>query len=376
MLDVVSFGNDLISLGYDFYAGVPCSFLSNLINFAINNCDYIAANNEGDAVAIAAGAYLGGRKSVVLMQNSGLTNASNPLTSLTYTFNIPVLGFVGLRGEPGTADQPQHDLMGRITTKMLDSLEISWEYLSTDIDEARQQLQLADKCVRQNISFFFVVKKDTFSEVTLKRNEFCTNPNEFKQAKCQPEQMPSRLETLKTINSVRDNKTIILATTGKTGRELYEIKDLENNLYMVGSLGCVGSLGLGLALAKPQFPVIAIDGDGGLLMRLGLLVTNAYYRPQNLLHILLDNNSHDSTGGQATLSGNVDFIELVAAAGYKRVIYVHNLQELIKEIQNWYDSPELTFLYMKISKGSKANLSRPGIQPPEVKERLMRFLNG
>ena len=376
MLDTTEFGDNLIKLGYDFYFGVPCSFLKNLINFAINNCEYIIANNEGDAVATAAGAYLGGRKTVVLMQNSGLTNASNPLASLNDTFNIPVLGFIGFRGEPGITDQPQHDLMGRITTEMLDSLQISWEYLSEDINEAIRQLQRADKYIRQSISFFFAVRKDTFSKLILTRDKLNTNLNEFKHTKRQPDQIPSRLETLKTINTARGNRTIILATTGKTSRELYEIEDAENNLYMVGSLGCVGSLGLGLALARPEFPIIALDGDGGLLMRLGLLVTNAYYCPQNLLHILLDNNSHDSTGGQATLSGNVDFIELVAAAGYKRVIYVHNLQELTSKIQSWYEYPELTFLYIKISKGSKPNLARPKIQPTMVKDRLMRFLNG
>ncbi len=376
MLDTEKYGKMLIDRRFDFFTGIPCSFLKNLINFAINNCEYIIANNEGDAVATAAGAYLGGRKAVVLMQNSGLTNASNPLTSLNYTFNIPVLGFIGFRGKPGIADQPQHDLMGRITTEMLDLLQISWEYLSEDINEAIQQLQRADECICQNKSFFFVVRKDTFSELPLTRNKPNKNLNEFKRTKLKPDQMPSRFETLKAINEARSNRTIILATTGKTGRELYEIEDAENNLYMVGSLGCVGSLGLGLALARPEFHIIAIDGDGGLLMRLGLLVTNAYYCPQNLLHILLDNNSHDSTGGQATLSGNVDFIELVAAAGYKRVIYVHSLEELAREIQNWHNSAELTFLYMKISKGSKVNVARPKISPNMVKERLMRFLNG
>ena len=93
-LNTYEFGSDLKKFGYNFYSGVPCSFLKYLINYAINDCDYVMAANEGDAVAIASGANLGGRKSVVLMQNSGLTNAISPLTSLNYTFEIPVLGFV------------------------------------------------------------------------------------------------------------------------------------------------------------------------------------------------------------------------------------------------------------------------------------------
>ena len=115
MLNTATFGNELKAMGFDFYAGVPCSFLKSLINYAINECYYVMAANEGDAVAIASGSKLGGRKAVVLMQNSGLTNATSPLTSLNYTFKLPVLGFVSLRGEPGLKDEPQHELMGQIT---------------------------------------------------------------------------------------------------------------------------------------------------------------------------------------------------------------------------------------------------------------------
>src|SRR6476619_6128723 len=134
MLNTNKFGNELKRLGFDFYSGVPCSFLKNLINYSINECEYIAAVNEGDAIAIATGAHLGGRKPVVLMQNSGLTNAVSPLTSLNYPFQIPVLGFVSLRGEPGLHDEPQHELMGQITTQLLDLMQIKWQYLSSNID--------------------------------------------------------------------------------------------------------------------------------------------------------------------------------------------------------------------------------------------------
>ena len=142
MLNTNKFGNELKRLGFDFYSGVPCSFLKNLINYSINECEYIAAANEGDAVAIASGAYLGGRKPVVLMQNSGLTNAVSPLTSLNYPFQIPVLGFVSLRGEPSFTDEPQHELMGQITTQLLDLMQIKWEYLSTDYNEAKLQIEM------------------------------------------------------------------------------------------------------------------------------------------------------------------------------------------------------------------------------------------
>ena len=117
-LNTLVFGKELKKLGFDFFSGVPCSFLNNLINYAINDCDFVMSANEGDAVASCAGAYIAGRKSVVLMQNSGLSNASSPITSLNYSFKLPVLGFVSLRGEPGINDEPQHELTGKITEKM------------------------------------------------------------------------------------------------------------------------------------------------------------------------------------------------------------------------------------------------------------------
>ncbi|WP_237762775.1 thiamine pyrophosphate-binding protein [Paenibacillus sp. A3] len=159
------------NLGFQLFSGVPCSFLKNLINYAINECEYVAAANEGDAVAIASGAYVGGKKSVVLMQNSGLTNAVSPLTSLTYPFRIPLLGFVSLRGEPGIPDEPQHELMGRITTGLLDLMQVEWQYLSNDLEEAKRQLVQADAHIANNRSFFFVVRKGTFEEEVLRKQQ-------------------------------------------------------------------------------------------------------------------------------------------------------------------------------------------------------------
>ncbi|MGG6440832.1 phosphonopyruvate decarboxylase [Saccharococcus caldoxylosilyticus] len=369
------FGEELKKMGFRFFSGVPCSFLKNLINYAINDCDYVAATNEGEAVAIAAGAYLAGEKPVVLMQNSGLTNAVSPLVSLNYPFRIPVLGFVSLRGEPGIPDEPQHELMGRITTQMLDLMEIKWEYLSTDFEQAKNQLVRAHSYIERDQTFFFVVKKNTFEKEPLKDQKKRSNLNVLKVGKTKDDQLPTRIEALKLINSLKDDKTVQLATTGKTGRELYEIEDAPNNLYMVGSMGCVSSLGLGLALAKKDKDIVVIEGDGALLMRMGSLATNGYYAPKNMLHILLDNNTHDSTGGQSTVSHNVNFVDIAAACGYSKSIYVHNLEELESCIKDWKREKSLTFLYMKIAKGSKEGLGRPKMKPYEVKERLKVFLH-
>ena len=375
MLNTNKFGNELKRLGFDFHSGVPCSFLTNLINYAINECNYIAAANEGDAVAIASGAYLGGRKPVVLMQNSGLTNAVSPLTSLNYPFQIPVLGFVSLRGEPGLTDEPQHELMGLITTQMLDLMQIKWKFLSPDNSIAMKQLEIANKWIEKKQPYFFVVKKGTFESEKLKIEKQFIYKNKEKSEKITADALPSRFDTLKVINGCKDENTVQLATTGKTGRELYEVEDCPNNLYMVGSMGCVSSFGLGLALTRKELDIVVIDGDGSLLMRMGSLATNGCYQPENMLHILLDNQTHDSTGGQSTVAHNVNFVDIAAACGYEKSSYIHSLDELENGIQEWKETKGLTFLYVKIAKGSRQNLGRPRISPSEVKTRLQRFIN-
>jgi len=378
MLDIHEFGNLLKKRSFTFFSGVPCSLLKDLINYAMNHFQYIIAANEGEAVAISAGAHLAGRKSCVLMQNSGLTNALNPLTSLNYCFKIPVLGFVSWRGEPGTKDEPEHTLMGEIITSILEIAKIPHAVLSSSIDEVKEQLKTAVAHYKSNEPYFFIVKKNTFSIEPIKKRIFIKNYRreiiETESASLKPTRKPARLEILKEITLHRDNDTILLASTGKGGRELFEVEDSPNNLYMVGSMGCVSSIGLGLALNQPDKKIIAIDGDGALLMRMGSLATNGYYRPKNMLHILLDNNSHDSTGGQETVSANVNFVHIASHAGYDRSIIAGDAKTVGALIEKWKKDHVLTFLHVPIIKGSKENLGRPTVSPVAVKERIMRFI--
>lgn len=364
MLDTARFGEILKKLGFDFYSGVPCSFLKDLINYSINECEYVMAANEGDAVAVCAGAYLGGRRPVVLMQNSGLGNAVSPLTSLNAIFRIPVLGFVSLRGAAGTADEPQHELMGLITDTMLETMRIDYAVLSADIEEAEKQLVRADGCLREHKPYFFIVKKGTFSPVPLRGDK---KPAE-------PRDLPRRFEMLRRVKAGAGNGCLFLATTGFTGRELYTLGDEPDNLYMVGSLGCVSSLGLGLSLARPDKRVIVLDGDGSLLMRAGSLGVNAWYKAPGMLHILFDNRSHESTGGQFTVSSGIDYPLLARAFGYPAVFRVNTPEELEELTREWVPTGGLRFVHVPIAMGTRDDLGRPGIKPYEVAERFMRFI--
>jgi len=375
MIDTEKFGHALERLGYDLFSGVPCSFLKDMINYAINTGRFIQAANEGDAVAVCAGATLGGRKTVVLMQNSGLTNAMSPLTSLNYTFKIPVLGFVSLRGEAGIGDAPQHELTGLKTEAMLDAAGVKYAFLDTDTEAAISQLKKAHEIILKNRAFFFIVRKNTFEKTQLETEmRPASRDRKAVSGKMPQEPFLTRMEALSSIASKQDNETLFLACTGKTGRELFELGDMPNNFYMIGSMGCVGAIGLGLSLARPDKRVVAIDGDGALLMRMGILATNGYYAPGNLFHVLLDNGTYDSTGGQSTVSETVNFPAIAHACGYSRVVCAQTAEEIKKEISKWKQDPGLTFLYVPVKKGSKKTLGRPTLTPVEMKERFEAFI--
>jgi phosphonopyruvate decarboxylase len=370
MLETTTIGDRLRQLGFALTSGVPCSFLNDLINYAITRTRYVAAANEGDAVAIAAGAWLGGTKAVVLMQNSGLANAVSPLTSLNAICRIPVLGFVSLRGEPGRPDEPQHELMGAITTRLLDEMRIPWEFLATEAGPALAQIERANAQVEKRQTFFLVVRKGTFAPVPLE-----LQPSRAA-ARAQPDRVtlpgaaPSRAEVLELLLATRTADSLFLATTGFTGRELHDTADIAANFYMVGSMGCASSLALGLALVRPEKSVVCLDGDGAALMRLGALATNAYHAPDNLLHVLLDNGCHESTGGQLTASSNVDWPALAAASGYPAALQAASLEELRIRLLAWRAEPCLTFLRVPTRRGTRPNLSRPSVHPAEVATRF------
>lgn len=374
MLDPNTFGSELSRLGFAFYSGVPCSLLKSLINYSMACEHYLPAVNEGDAVAHCAGAWLGGKKSVVLMQNSGLGNAVSPLTSLNYIYNIPVLGFVSLRGDPDVQDEPQHELMGQITMDLLRTMAIPFEILSQDPIEAAVQLQRANAIVDSGQTFFFVVKKNTFKS-------FDTPVSEFPEAiQVQLKQVQTgarnlRKDVLQCLREVVEPNTIIMATTGVTGRELYQLGHRDSQFYMVGSMGCISPLAMGLAVARPDLKVIAVDGDGALLMRMGNMATLGCLRPANLLHLLLDNNAHESTGGQATVSASVNFAAIAAATGYPVVHQTDCIEHLQSSIVEWQQGQQLQFIHMNIAVGHAQDLIRPKEKPAELAQRFRLNIN-
>jgi phosphonopyruvate decarboxylase len=380
MISASSFVDHLRGLGYSQYAGVPCSFLTSLINYVIGDptLDYIGATSEGEAVGITFGAFLAGRKTVTMCQNSGLGNMVNPLTSLNYPFRVPTLLIVTWRGQPEVMDEPQHEQMGRIMHRLLETLEIPW--LPFPLDEA----EIAETMARAVASmderrrpFALVMQKGSLPPHALsghlERAPIITDLLQNLSAK--ENQRLTRTAAIELILDALAGDEAIIASTGKTGRELFTISDRANHLYVVGGMGTASAIGFGVAHALPKQPVVVIDGDGAALMKLGVLATIGFYQPSNLLHIILDNEAHDSTGGQQTASGIVRFASIAAAANYRSAFAVDRAEELREAVRRLRHRPGPSLLHVKIQPGSPENLGRPTVPPHEVKERFIQFLS-
>ena len=381
MITAEQFVGPALERGYSFWAGVPCSFLTPFINYVIGSpdLDYVGAASEGEALGIAAGAHLAGRRTVVICQNSGLGNAVNPLTSLNYTFRIPTLFITTHRGEPGLKDEPQHELMGQITGDLLSTMRIPWEVFPDRPDAVEAALQRAEASMADSgRPYAFVMKKGTVESHALESVPRRVPPppslpsGTFERA---PESRMSRIEAIEVVRGTVGREAALIGTTGKIGRELYSIGDEENQLYVVGSMGCASGIGLGVHLGGGgRRPVVVLDGDGAALMKMGTLATIGYYAPKRFLHVIIDNEAHESTGGQSTVSSGVDFAMIAAGCGYRstwRVDSPEALAEVIGEAMG-LDGPNL--VHVKVAVGSAADLGRPGLPPTEVKDRFMAWL--
>ena len=344
------------------YVGVPCSILNPLISFLEKDESrvYVKATSEGEAMGVAAGWNLSGRQPVILMQNSGLGNAINPLTSLQLVYRFPCFLMISWRGEPGRPDAPQHYLMGQKTPDLLSLLEIptgllrgDWQQDQAEIRRLHQQMQALASPVA------LIVSRGTLAAVSASNNRSAYHL--------------SRHEAIKTITKSLSGQEVVVSTTGKISRELYNSLDQAGNFYMVGSMGCASAIGLGLALEKPDRRIVVLDGDGACLMKLGNLATIGHYRPRNLIHVVLDNEAYDSTGGQATTSATISLAAVAREAGYVSSQQVTEAQTLSHQFGLALTQPGPHFIVVKVTPGAAADLQRPHLAPPALKERFMSF---
>jgi phosphonopyruvate decarboxylase len=314
MISAADFCDELRRRGVGFVTGVPCSYFSGPIELLDRQgSGYVAAANEGAALAMAAGAELRGVRSAVLIQNSGAGNLVNPLTSLLPVFELPVLTFMSLRGWPDPAgDEPQHAVMGRASHGLLDALGVAHWTLEPRLDSLRDLLDQADAERAAGRAAFILVPKGSVGHAPARDGDAPGHPGRAPDA---PEEFRRR-EALAAVVPHLDGD-IVYATTGFISRELGSLADRPLNFYMPGSMGHALALGLGTALNEPDRRVVVLDGDGAAFMHLGTAVTVGAYAPVNLVHVVLDNGSYESTGAQRTRSESVRWAELGRGLGYR-----------------------------------------------------------
>jgi phosphonopyruvate decarboxylase len=358
------------------FTGVPCSFLTPLINAAISDprVRYVGATSEGEAAAIAAGAWLAGGSAVVMCQNSGLGNMVNPLSSLAFPSRIPFLALCTWRGRPGISDEPQHELMGRVTLHLLELIEVAWAPFPDDECELEDSLDTAwDAMTDRQLPFCLVVREGDIAGGQL-AEPLIERPPRGELAQLGASHRVRRVEVLERLLSIAPPDAPIVATTGKTGRELFTLEDREQHFYLVGAMGCASAVGFGVAL-HTDVPVIVLDGDGAALMKLGNMATIGVHAPPNLVHVLLDNGVHDSTGGQRTASAGIGLAELAIACGYRRAVSCDSLAdfEQAMHVAVAADGPQL--VHIRIRPGSIRALGRPTVHPRAVARRFRGFVS-
>ncbi|TKX28872.1 phosphonopyruvate decarboxylase [Campylobacter aviculae] len=340
---------DFLNDKFSFFAGVPDSLLKSLNNaleLKSKNNFFVTAN-EGQAIAFASAYNLSTSKiALVYMQNSGLGNAINPLLSLAdpKVYKIPLIMFIGLRG--GKDDEPQHLKQGEVTKKILQACGIKSFFLSQNIKKAKEQIDKAiQECNLKKQIIAFLIKKNTFDNFKTIREK-----NNFK------------IIREEAISLIQDyfNHSKFIATTGMIARECYELRKIKkqthaNDFLVVGSMGYASSLAFIISKYSKKH-IVCLDGDGAFIMHMGSILN---FKNSNFLHIVLNNQAHDSVGGQFTHAKNASFSKLSKACGYNYSFSVKTMKDLKNKLEIIKKLNGLIFLEIKVKQQTRKDLLRP-----------------
>tara|TARA_B100000886_G_C20426578_1_gene494413 strand:- start:526 stop:1665 length:1140 start_codon:yes stop_codon:yes gene_type:complete len=377
VIDPKDFIDGLRLAGIDFATGVPDSLLKDICAYITNSFDkenHIISTNEGSALSFAAGYYLSRRKpALVYMQNSGLGNVINPITSLLHpqVYGIPAILLIGWRGEIDERtsiqlkDEPQHKKQGASTEELLKILDIEYKVINSSTKNIKSIIRESkEKTLKLQAPVAILVKKNCFSSYKLKEN-----PQNYSL---------NREEIISNIVKIIPSNIPIVSTTGMASRELFEIRKKENisherDFLTVGGMGHASQIAAGIAFSRPNSKVLCLDGDGALLMHTGSLAISADCN--NLVHVLLNNEAHDSVGGQPTKGRFLKFSEIAKSFGYGTSITVLDSDQLRVAIDNAIESKKSTFIEVKCNKGNRLDLGRPDRTPKENMIDFMNFLN-
>ena len=365
--------NSLDRLGVKFFTGVPDSLLNDFCLYLTNNIPdsrHVMAANEGNAIGIAAGNYMAtGNIPVVYMQNSGIGNAANPLLSLTHdcVYGIPMILVIGWRGDPSINDHAQHKKQGELTPVLMKDMDIPYEILDSD-DTVIDKFTWAVNKAKEISSPVALIAKKAILTQKEKKQTYAESP------------LMNREEAIAAVIDVFGEDAVYLGTTGRATREVNEQLKLHgigegHEWQNVGSMGHVSSVGLGLALGRPEKRIVVFDGDAAAVMHLGALATNCRYKAPNLIHIVLNNGVNESVGGQQSAGQLIDLTGVANSCGYRNVGHAiktkEELQNVIKTLPG-NDMP--TFVDVHVRQGIRPDMPKLNIDHKGQKEALMNQL--
>jgi len=363
--------------GFDFFTGVPCSLIEDLIATleAHPRLPYVPAVREDVAVGLAAGAWMAGRRPMVLMQNSGLGTSMNALVSLSLMYRLPALLLVTWRGHAGK-DAPEHIVMGEISPSLLEMLRIPHRILSArgvadDVAWGRAEAERLSQPVALLLPPGVLATASHAgagapAAVPLRAPAGPDTPL--------PAPRISRFEALRAAVAALGHEPVIHAN-GYICRESFAVKDRLENFYMIGSMGMASAIGLGVALTVPDRPTVIFDGDGNLLMSLGILPmigggpVMGGQRPANLVHVVFDNALYGSTGNQASPSRAVGLHRIARAAGYERSVAVAGADELGAAVTAALAGGGPHFILARVT-GDEQPAPRIPYPPEEIRDRF------
>lgn len=376
MLDQEKVFDCLARHGVSYFAGVPDSYLNGFCNYALAHCGdrNVITANEGNAVALAAGHYLATKEiPLVYMQNSGEGNAINPLASLVDkdVYAVPMILLIGWRGQGNTEpNHPQHWRQGEITASVLDIMHIPYSILTDDNEAfARAVDKAVTYCREARGVYAFIAPKGVMADPDKPNNVDAAYPM-------------SREEAIEVILDHMPENTIYSATTGRASRELFFLRQKRGetkarDFLNVGSMGHASSVALGIALARPDRPVVALDGDSAAMMHMGAMTMVSKVKAPNFLHVVLNNGAHESVGGQPSAGHLVDFTKIAQACGYATVgKAVETEGELTEAIEQLKNCPKAAFIDCRIHKGLSRKLPPIVFDHREAIDALIDDLNG
>lgn len=373
MVDLNKLFASLDDKGIDFFTGVPDSLLNDFCLYLTKNYpdgQHVMAANEGNAIAIAAGNYMAtGKIPVVYMQNSGIGNATNPLLSLTHpcVYSIPMILVIGWRGDPAIKDHAQHKKQGELTPVLMKDMDIPYQVLDAEETAIEKFVWAAEK------------SKETSAPVALIAKKAILTQKEKKQ-EYQESTLMNREEAISAVLDVLGKDAIYLATTGRATRELHEQMEIkgmghEREFLNVGAMGHLSSIGLGLALGRPDKKVVVFDGDAAAVMHMGSLATNCRYKASNLIHIVLNNGVNESVGGQLSAGQIINLTGVAKACGYNTLpTAISTKEDLQRALKSLSDGETPSFIDVFVRQGIRKDMPKLSIKHQEAKEAFMKYL--